>query len=56
MGAEIDRFEDVGLDGRIILKQLVQKWAERRRSGFIWAQSRFKWQAVVNPVMNVILP
>jgi hypothetical protein len=32
---EIDRFEDVGVDDRMI-KQFVQKWVEMTRAGFIW--------------------
>ena len=43
--------EDPGLDGRIILKLILEKWDE----GMEWidlAQDRDRWLALVNAVMN----
>ena len=33
---ERDQFEDLGVNGRIILNSIVKKYNERRRSEFIW--------------------
>ena len=43
--------EDPGLDGRIILKLILEKWDE----GMEWidlAQDRDRWLTLVNAVMN----
>jgi Fe-S-cluster containining protein len=45
-------FEDPGVDGRIILKYIFEKWY----GGMEWidlAQDRDRWRAVVNAVMNI---
>ena len=48
-----DRFEDPGVDGRIILRWIFRKW------GVDWIdldQDRDRWRALVNTVMNLLVP
>jgi hypothetical protein len=50
-----DHLEDIGVDGRKILKQVFKKWG----GGIDWiglAQERDSWQALVNAVMNPRVP
>jgi hypothetical protein len=52
---EGDHLEDVGVDGRIILKLTC----ERLDGGTDWinlAQDRDRWRALVNAVMNLRVP
>ena len=52
---ERDHLEDVGIDGRIILKWIFMKW----HGGVDWidvAHDRDRWRAVLNAVMNVRFP
>ena len=47
-----DHLEDQGVDGRIILKWIFEKWD----GGMEWidlAEDRDRWRAVVNAVMNL---
>ena len=44
---EGDHLENPGLDGRIILKLIVEKWDGGPE------QNRDRWRAVVNAVMNL---
>jgi hypothetical protein len=47
--------EGSGVDGRIILKWIFEKWD----GGMDWiylAQDRDRWKAVVNAVMNLRVP
>ena len=47
-----DHLEDLGVDGRIILEWILEKWD----GGMDWidlAQDRDGWRAVVNAVMNL---
>jgi hypothetical protein len=47
--------EDPGIDGRIILKWIFDKWV----GGMDWidlAQDRDRWQAAKNVVMNLRVP
>jgi hypothetical protein len=44
-----------GIDGRIILKRILEKWD----GGIDWidvAQDRDRWLALVNAVMNLRVP
>jgi hypothetical protein len=52
---EEDHLEDSGVDGRTILKWILEKWF----GGTDWidlAQDRDRWRAVVNAVMNLRVP
>jgi hypothetical protein len=52
---ERDDFEDLAVDGRIILKWIFKKW----EVGVDWidlAQDRDRWRAFVNAVMNFRVP
>jgi hypothetical protein len=47
--------EDTGVDGRIILKLIFEKWDW----GMDWidlAQDRDRWRALANAVMNFLVP
>ena len=50
-----DRLEDPGVDGRIILIRIFEKWD----GGMNWIdleQERNRWRAVVNAIMNLRVP
>jgi hypothetical protein len=52
---EGDHLGDPGLDGRIRLNWIVEKWV----GDMDWielAQDRDRWQALVNAVMNLRVP
>jgi hypothetical protein len=52
---ERDRLENLGVDGRIILRWIFRKW----EWGLGWielAQDREGWQALVNAVMKFCVP
>jgi len=49
---ERDHLEDLGVDGRIVLRWIFRKW----HGGVDWielAQDRDRWGAAVNAVMNL---
>ena len=48
-----DHLEDVGIDGRIILRWIFRKWDGGGMDWIDLAQDRNRWRAPVNAVMNV---
>ena len=50
-----EHLEDSGVDGRIILKWILEKW-DRDTDSIDMAQDRDRWQALVNAVMNLQVP
>jgi hypothetical protein len=54
-GREGDHLGDPGADGRIILKWIFKQWD----GGMDWielAQDRDRWRALVNAVLNLLVP
>ena len=52
---EGDHLEDPGVDERLIIKRIFEKWVE----GMEWidlAQDRDRWRALVNTVMKLRVP
>ena len=47
--------EDPGVNGRIILKWVLEKWAGRM-DWICMVQDRDRWWAVVNAVLNLWVP
>jgi len=48
-----NHLEDPGVDGRIILTWIFRKWDREAWTGFIWAQDRDRWRALLNTVMSL---
>jgi hypothetical protein len=46
---ERDHLKDLGVDGRIILKWILEKWIDL-------AEDRDRWQALVNALMSLQVP
>jgi hypothetical protein len=46
-----NHLEDPGVDGRIILKCVFKMWSKEAWTGLIWL-----WRALVNAVMNLLVP
>jgi len=51
-----DHLEDPGVDGRIILRWIIQEVGCGGTDWINLAQDRDRWQALVNTVMNLRVP
>jgi hypothetical protein len=47
---------DPGVDGRIILRWIFRKWDVGSVDWIELAQGRDRWRALVNAVMNLLVP
>ena len=50
---ERDHLEESGVDGRVILKWVFEKWDEGGMEWIALAQNREKWRGLVTAVMNL---
>jgi hypothetical protein len=48
--------EDPGVDGKMIIKWILEKWDGGGTDRIDLAQDRDRWWAVVNAVMNLRVP
>jgi len=51
-----DHLRDPDVDGRIILRWMFRKWDVRVMGWIDLAQDRDRWRALVNAVMNLLVP
>ena len=42
--------EEVGVDGRIRLKWIFNKWNGKHKTRLFWLRTRDRWRALVNAV------
>jgi len=49
---EKDHLEDTGIDVRIMLKWILNKWNEIAWTGFLWLWTGTAFGIIVNKVMN----
>jgi hypothetical protein len=50
-----NHLKDTDVEGRIILKWIFKKW-DGGMDWIVMAQDRDRWRAVVNAVMNLLVP
>ena len=53
---ERDHLEDLGVDGRIILRWVFRKWDGGGMDWIDLAQERDRWRALVHAVINLRVP
>ena len=53
---ERNQLQDLDVDGRIILKCILNKQAGMVWTGFVFSDGRVKWQTVVITAMNIRVP
>jgi hypothetical protein len=51
-----DHLEDLGVDGRIILRCIIRKWEVGDMGWIDLTEDRDRWWALVNAVMNLRVP
>ena len=54
--AERDHLEDLGVDGRIILRWIFRKWDVEGMGSIELARDRDRWRVLVTAVMNIRVP
>jgi hypothetical protein len=50
---ERDHFQDLGVDGRLILEWIFKTWDGLAWTGLVWFQDRDRWWELVNAIMNL---